>query len=74
MDAMYGQLTIDDFITDCSDHFGNRKDLLDSMTLYGTSLLLSSMVGNMDKERLEDADYWYNWLKIEVDDNGEPLV
>lgn len=67
------QLTLDDVITDHSEHFGNRKDLLDTMNLYGAALLISSMIKNMDIERLTDADYWYEYLKVEVDDKNEEL-
>lgn len=64
---MYEQLTLDDIACE-PEHFGNRKDLLDSLSLYGTSLYLASCVAEMDKERLTDADYWYEYLNVEVDD------
>lgn len=67
------QLTFDDIVTDNSDRFGNWKELLDTMTLYGASLLISAMIKNMDKDRLTDADYWYECLKVEVDEDGVPL-
>lgn len=68
----YIQLTLDD-IEPNAEHFGNRKDLLDTMTVYGTSLYLASCIDEMDKDRLTDADYWYEYLNVEVDDNGEEI-
>lgn len=68
----YIQLTLDD-IEPNAEHFGNRKDLLDIMTIYGASLYLASCISEMDKNRLTDADYWYEYLSVEVDDNGEEL-
>ncbi len=68
----YIQLTFED-ITQEQKHFGNRKDLLDSLSLYGTSLYLASCVSEMDKDRLSDANYWYEYLSVEVDDNGEDI-
>lgn len=53
--------------------FGNRKDLLDTMTVYGASLYFASCISEMDKDRLADADYWYEYLNVEVDDNGEEI-
>lgn len=66
----YKQLTLDDLIKE-PEHFGNRKDLLDGMAVYGASLYLSSCISEMDKDRLTDADYWYEYLSVEVDNNGE---
>lgn len=68
----YIQLTLDD-IEPNAGHFGNRKDLLDTMTVYGASLYLASCISEMDKDRLTDADYWYEYLNVEVDDNGEEI-
>lgn len=68
----YEQLTLDDFTKEL-EHFGNRKDLLDTMTVYGASLYLASCISEMDKNRLTDADYWYEYLNVEVDDNGEEI-
>lgn len=68
----YIQLTLED-IEQETEHFGNRKDLLDGLSLYGASLYLASCVAEMDKGRLRDADYWYEYLSVEVDDNGEEL-
>lgn len=66
---MYEQLTFEDIVQE-PEHFGNRKDLLDSLSLYGASLYLASCVAEMDKARLSDADYWYEYLRKEVDDNA----
>lgn len=68
----YEQLTLDGLIKE-PEHFGNRKDLLDAMTAYGASLYLASCIDEMDKDRLTDADYWYEYLSVEVDDNGEEI-
>lgn len=68
----YKQLTLEDIAQE-PEHFGNRKDFLDSLSLYGASLYLASCVSEMDKGRLRDADYWYEYLSVEVDDNGEEL-
>lgn len=68
----YIQLTLDDIVHE-PEHFGNRKDLLDSLSLYGASLYLASCAAEMDKERLSDADYWYEYLGVEVDDEGKEL-
>lgn len=68
----YEQLTLDD-LTKELEHFGNRKDLLDTMTVYGASLYFASCISEMDKDRLADADYWYEYLNVEVDDNGEEI-
>ena len=64
----YNQLTLEDLLKE-PDHFGNRKDLLDTMTLYGVSLYLAACVAEMDKNRLTDADYWYEYLQVEVDNS-----
>ncbi len=69
----YYQLTLEDIAEECEQTFGNRKDLLDSMTVYGASLFLASCASEMDVSKLNDANYWYDFLKVEVDDNGEPL-
>lgn len=71
-DMEYEQLTLD-WLTNEPEHFGNRKDLLDTMTVYGASLYLASCISEMDKDRLTDADYWYEYLSVEVDDNGEEI-
>lgn len=68
----YIQLTFEDIEMN-AEHFGNRKDLLDTMTVYGASLYLAACISEMDKDRLTDADYWYEYLSVEVDDNGEEL-
>lgn len=68
----YEQLTLDDFIKE-PEYFGNRKHLLDIMTIYGASLYLASCISEMDKNRLTDADYWYEYLSVEIDDNGEEI-
>lgn len=69
----YYQMTLDDIANDTEKSFGNRKDLLDTMSLYGTALFLSACIQEMDVTRLTDADYWLDYLKQEVDDNGVPL-
>lgn len=69
----YYQMTLDDISIDTEKSFGNRKDLLDTMSLYGTALFLAACIRDMDQTRLIDADYWFWYLKQEVDDNGEPL-
>ena len=43
------------------------------MSLYGTALFLAACIQEMDVTRLTDADYWLDYLKQEVDDNGVPL-
>lgn len=68
----YIQLTLEDIAQE-QEHFRSRKDLLDSLSLYGTSLYLASCVSEMDKCRLSDANYWYEYLSVEVDDNGEEI-
>lgn len=68
----YIQLTLED-ITQEPECFGNRKDLLDSLSLYGSSLYLASCIAETDKGRLPDPDYWYEYLSVEVDDNGEEI-
>lgn len=68
----YKQLSFEDFMKE-PERFGSRKDLLDNMSLYGTAIYLSACISEMDKDRLTDADYWYDFLKSEVDDNGEEL-
>ena len=68
----YKQLTFADIAWE-PGRFGNRKDLLDTMSLYGASLYLASCVAEMNKSRLEDADYWYEYLNVEVDDSGEEI-
>lgn len=72
MPEEYRQLTLGDLMQE-PKHFGNRKDLLDTMTVYGASLYLASCISEMDKNRLTDADYWYKYLNVEVDDNGEEI-
>lgn len=69
----YYQVTLDDIANDTEKSFGNRKDLLDTMSLYGSALFLAACIQEMDITRLTDADYWLDYLKQEVDDNGEPL-
>lgn len=69
----YYQMTLDDIANDTEKSFGNRKDLLDTMGLYGSALFLATCIQEMDITRLTDADYWLDYLKQEVDDNGEPL-
>lgn len=69
----YYQMTLDDIANDTEKSFGNRKDLLDTMSLYGTALFLAACIQEMDATRLTDADYWLDYLKQEVDDNGVPL-
>ena len=71
--SVYYQMTLDDIANDTEKSFGNRKDLLDTMSLYGSALFLSACIQEMDITRLTDADYWLDYLKQEVDDNGEPL-
>ena len=66
-------MTLDDIANDTEKSFGNRKDLLDTMSLYGSALFLAACIQEMDITRLTDADYWLDYLKQEVDDNGEPL-
>ena len=69
----YYQMTLDDIANDTEKSFGNRKDLLDTMSLYGSALFLAACIQEMDVTRLTDADYWLDYLKREVDDNGVPL-
>lgn len=71
--SVYYQMTLDDIANDTEKSFGNRKDLLDTMSLYGFALFLAACIQEMDITRLTDADYWLDYLKQEVDDNGEPL-
>ncbi len=71
--SVYYQMTLDDIANDTEKSFGNRKDLLDTMSLYGSALFLAACIQEMDITRLTDADYWLDYLKQEVDDNGEPL-
>lgn len=71
--SVYYQMTLDDIANDTEKSFGNRKDLLDTMSLYGTALFLAACIHEMDVTRLTDADYWLDYLKQEVDDNGVPL-
>lgn len=68
----YKQLTFKDISIE-PEHFGNRKDLLDSLSLYGAALFLASCITEMDAERLCSAAYWYEYLNVEVDDEGEKL-
>ncbi len=67
-------MTLDDIANNTEKSFGNRKDLLDTMSLYGSALFLAACIREMDIKRLADADYWLDYLKQEVDDNGDPLV
>ena len=69
----YYQMTLDDIANDTEKSFGNRKDLLDTMSLYGSALFLAACIQAMDVTRLTDADYWLDYLKQEVDYNGVPL-
>ena len=69
----YYQMTLDDIANDTEKSFGNHKDLLDTMSLYGSALFLAACIQEMDVTRLTDADYWLDYLKQEVDDNGVPL-
>lgn len=71
--SVYYQMTLDDIANDTEKSFGNRKDLLGTMSLYGSALFLAACIQEMDITRLTDADYWLDYLKQEVDDNGEPL-
>lgn len=70
--ANYIQLSLED-IEPGPECFGNRKDLLDSLSLYGAALFLASCITEMDAERLCSADYWYEYLNTEVDDEGKEL-
>ncbi len=70
----YYQMTLDDIANNTEKSFGNRKDLLDTMSLYGSALFLAACIREMDITRLTDADYWMDYLKQEADDNGELLV
>ncbi len=45
-----------------------------NMSLYGYALFLAACIREMDITRLTDADYWLDYLKQAVDDNGEPLI
>lgn len=67
-------MTLDDIANNTEKSFGNRKDLLDTMSLYGSALFLAACIREMDITRLADADYWLDYLKQAVDDNGEPLI
>ena len=69
----YYQMTLDDIANNTEKSFGNRKDLLDTMSLYGSALFLAACIQEMDITRLTDADYWLDYLKQEVGDNGEAL-
>lgn len=69
----YYQMTLDDIANDTEKSFRNRKDLLDTMSLYGSALFLAACIQEMDITRLTDAYYWLDYLKQEVDDNGESL-
>lgn len=71
--AGYYQMTLDDIANNTEKSFGNRKDLLDTMSLYGSALFLAACIQEMDITRLTDADYWMDYLKQEADDNGESL-
>lgn len=44
------------------------------MSLYGSALFLAACIREMDITRLTDADYWLDYLKQKVDDNGELLI
>lgn len=66
-------MTLDDIANNTEKSFGNRKDLLDTMSLYGSALFLAACIQEMDITRLTDADYWMDYLKQEADDNGESL-
>ena len=66
-------MTLDDIANNTEKSFGNRKDLLDTMSLYGSALFLAACIQEMDITRLTDADYWLDYLKQEVGDNGEAL-
>lgn len=66
-------MTLDDMENNTEKSFGNRKDLLDTMSLYGSALFLAACIQEMDITRLTDADYWMDYLKQEADDNGESL-
>lgn len=69
---MYKQMTFEDIVWE-PENFGNRKDLLDSLSLYGTALFLASCISEMDLNRIADPNYWYEYLKVEVDDEGKEL-
>ena len=69
----YYQMTLDDIANDTEKSFGNRKDLVDTMSHYGSALFHAARIQEMDGTRLTDADYWLDYLKQEVDDNGVPL-
>lgn len=71
--AGYYQMTLDDIANNTEKSFGNRKDLLDTMSLYGSALFLAACIQEMDITRFTDADYWMDYLKQEADDNGESL-
>ena len=45
----------------------------DISSLYGAALFLASCITEMDAERLCSAAYWYEYLNVEVDDEGEEL-
>lgn len=66
-------MTLDDIANNIEKSFWNRKDLLDTMSLYGYALFLAACIREMDITRLTDADYWMDYLKQEADDNGESL-
>lgn len=67
-------MTLDDIANNTEKSFGNRKDLLDTMSLYGYALFLAACIREIDITHLTDADYWLDYLKQKVDDNGELLV
>lgn len=68
----YKQLTFDDFMKE-PERFRNRKDLLNSMSLYGTAIYLAACIAEMDKGKLTNADYWYEFLKVKIDNNEEEV-
>ena len=40
----YHQMTLDDIANNTEKSFGNRKDLLDTMSLYGSDLFLAACI------------------------------
>lgn len=53
--------------------YGSRKQYLESLSTYGMALYMAAAMQTLPHMRLNFADFWENWLKAEVDDNGEEI-
>ena len=53
--------------------YGSRKQYLESLSTYGMALYMAAAMQTLPHTRLNFADFWENWLKAEVDDNGEEI-